>query len=248
MFITPNNEFERIDDLYFKNYKIIQDKRLFCFGTDAVLLADFASVKKNGTVVDLGCGNGIIPLLLCGKKEPQKIIGIEIQEPSAMLAERNVVLNGLSDKITILNADLKEATSLLPKGKFDHVVSNPPYKEKGSGILNPKDSLKIARHEILCELSDIIRTAADLLRFSGTFTLIHRPERLSDILCFMREYGIEAKRLRMVFPTPSLKPDMVLIEGKRGAKPKLTVEPPLILHNPDGSYTKEVMEIYGKES
>lgn len=237
---------ERLDDLVLKGYKIIQNPRLFCFGTDAVLLSWFADVKKGDRVADLGCGNGILELLLFARYDPAFIHGVEIQEESAALAVRNLELNGLSDRARILTGDLLSAPELLPRGIFDHVVCNPPYKERNSGFLNSSDQKSAARHEIFCSLPDVLAVAAALLRFSGRISLIHKPERLGDLLYFMREYKLEAKRLCFVHPAPNTAPAFVLLEGRRGGAPKLTVLPPLYLRDGDGEYTKETIEIYGR--
>lgn len=240
---------ERIDDLQLNGMRIIQNKNLFCFGTDAVLLADFASgsIRKNSYVIDLCSGNGIIPILLSQKTEATKIVGLEIQKKSADLAKRSVRLNKIEDKVEIVCGDLKESESLFGKSKFNFVTCNPPYKEIGGGIINKEDSLTVARHEILCSLEDIIRVSSIILEPYGKLCMIHRPERLPDIICHMRNYHIEPKRLRFIHPLPNKTATMILIEGAYHGKPKLFLEPPLSIHSAPGIYSDEINTIYNRK-
>jgi len=241
--INPN---ERIDDLQFKGLKLIQNTEGFCFGVDAVLLSDFADVKDNARVVDLGTGTGIIPVLLAGKTNAKEIIGVEIQKDIAEMAKRSVALNSLMDRVSILEGDIKNSVSLLGKSTFDVVVSNPPYMNSGGGIVNPKDTKAISRHEILCTLEDVICAASGLLQPSGQFAMVHRPERIVDILCLMRNYKLEPKFLRFVHPSPNKKANLILVKGIRGGKPQLKMMPPLYVFDNDGKYTKEIDEIYDR--
>jgi len=222
------NHFERIDDLENGTF-IIQDKRCFCFGTDAVLLANFAKVKKGGVVLDLCTGNGIIPILLSQKTQARHITGLEIQPESAELARRSVKLNSLENKISIVCGDLKNHADFFAPAGFDHITVNPPYIKNGGGLVNPQDSLAAARHEILCTLRDVICTASVLARVGGKITMIHRPDRLADIICLMREYKIEPKRICMVYPKYGAKANLILIEGTKGGNPHLVMEKPIIL-------------------
>ena len=214
----------RLDDLELNGLKIIQDTDMFCFGIDAVMLANFVNCKKDVKVVDLCTGNGVIPILLSEKISATEITGVEIQEKVAALAEENVRLNGLEEKIKILNQDLKTITELLGKSKFDVVTCNPPYRTNGCGIQNEADTKAIARHEILCSLEDVIRVSADLLKPLGKFFMVHRPDRLCDILCCMREYKIEPKVLQFVQHDKTSAPTHILIEGVYGAKRYLKVK------------------------
>lgn len=236
---------ERIDDLQLKGLRIIQDKSKFCFGTDAILLSSFARVSSGDMVADLGTGTGIIPILLCGKTNARYIRGIEIQHDMVDMARRSVALNGLKDRVDILEGDIKIAHAYLEAGSFDVVVSNPPYKKVGSGMVNPNDKKAIARHEILCTLKDVISAASRLLRFGGRFSMVHRPDRLIDIVCGMREYNIEPKRIQMVHKNQSRPPSLVLIEGILGGKPSLDCLPPLFIYDEDGNYTPQLCKIYG---
>ena len=240
--LKPN---ERIDDLQRNNYKIIQDPERFCFGMDAVLLSGFAKAKEGDRVIDLGTGTGIIPILMEAKTKASDFTGLEIQPESADMAQRSVELNHLESKIRIVTGDIKEASSLFGAATFDVVTSNPPYMTEHHGITNEKSPRAIARHELLCTLEDVISQAAKLLRPGGSFYMVHRPFRLADIMVLMREYHLEPKRMKLVYPYIDKEPNMVLIEGLRGGRPRLTVEKPLIVYKEPGVYTDEIYDIYG---
>ena len=236
---------ERIDNLQRNNYKIIQDPERFCFGMDAILLSGFAKAKEGDRVIDLGTGTGIIPILMEAKTKASDLIGLEIQPESADMAQRSVELNHLESKIRIVTGDIKEASSLFGAATFDVVTSNPPYMTEHHGITNEKSPKAIARHELLCTLEDVISQAARLLRPGGSFYMVHRPFRLVDIMVLMREYHLEPKRMKLVYPYIDKDPNMVLIEGLRGGRPRMTVEKPLIVYKEPGVYTDEIYEIYG---
>ena len=237
-------EGERLDDLGRKGYRIIQNPKKFCFGMDAVLLSAFANAGDGERVIDLGTGNGILPILLEAKTEAKSFVGLEIQEESASLARRSVVYNHLEDKIEIVTGDLRDASNIFGASSFDVVTSNPPYMIGGHGLKNPTDAKMIARHEVLMELSDLIRETARLLKPQGRCYFVHRPFRMVEILSMMHEYRIEPKRLRLVYPYVNKEPNMVLIEGVRGGKPRLTVEKPLIVYERENVYTEEVKRLY----
>lgn len=239
-------ENERVDDLQFKGFKIIQNPNEFCFGVDAVLLSNFAKVKKDSLVLDLGTGTGIIPILIAAKTEAKEIIGVEIQPYLSEMASRSVKLNKIENRVSIMNQDLKNLRDILPLSNFDIITCNPPYKDKGTGIVNPEDGKAIARHEIKCELEDIISIASSLLKFNGKLCLIHRPHRLADIICLMRKYKIEPKRLRMIYPNKNKAPSMILIEGARSGNPELRVLEPLFIFAEDGNYSEEIERIYDR--
>ena len=240
-------ENERIDDLEFKNLKVIQNKNGFCFGMDAVLLSDFAkNIKRNAKVLDLGTGTGIIPILLCGKTELKKVIGVEIQEEVAKMAKKSILLNGLEGRFEILNCNIKELNKIYKKQTFDVIVTNPPYKKQNSGIVNENEKKVISRHEITANLEDFIKIAKDLLKDKGEIYMVHRPERLVDILELMRKYRIEPKLLKMVCPNKNKEPNLVLIKGVKNAKPFLKIEKNLYVYDTENKYTKEILEIYNK--
>ncbi len=237
-------ENERIDDLQFNNLKIIQNKKGFCFGIDAVLLSDFAKRMKNcDFVVDLCTGTGVLPILLSGKTSAKKIVGVEIQPEFAEMATRSVKLNCLEDKIEIINRDLNNLNDAVKSGTVDVVTVNPPYIKKGSGIINEKDTLTIARHEISCTLEDVVRVAARILKSDGEFYMIHKPERLVDIFCVMRKYKIEPKVIKFVHPDKNKLPNLVLVLGKRCGGSFLKFEEPLYVYE-GGTYTDEIYKIY----
>lgn len=236
---------ERVDDLQRNHYQIIQDPGRFCFGMDAVLLSGFAQVKPGEKALDLGTGTGIIPILLEAKTEGDHFTGLEIQPESADMARRSVALNHLEGRIDIVTGDIKEASKLFGASSFEVVTTNPPYMIGKHGIQNPEDAKAIARHEILCELEDVIRESARLLKPQGRFYMVHRPFRLAEIFSKMVEYHIEPKRMKLVYPFVDKEPNMVLIEGLRGGKPRMTVEKPLIVYKEQGVYTDEIYDIYG---
>jgi len=238
------NENERIDDLQYKGLKLIQKKDGFCFGVDAVLLSDFADIKKGARVIDLGTGTGIIPVLLAGKTEAGSITGLEIQPQMAEMAQRSVMLNNLQDRVNILCGDIKMCTEIFGASSFDAIVTNPPYMNSGGGLVNPSDSKAISRHEILCTLEDVVRTSSKLLVPGGQMAMVHRPGRLVDIIFLMRSCRIEPKYLRFVYPSPYKKANLILIKGTKGGNPQLKMLPPLYVYDENGNYSDEINRIY----
>lgn len=270
-------ENERIDDLEFNNLKIIQNKDGFCFGIDSVLISDYAKkdIKKNALGVDLGTGTGIISILLSAKTRLSKIIGIEVQKEVADMAQRSIELNGLQNKIEIKNVNIKNIiqnidNSKLEKRKkqvklgniqtethkekdniwlekFDFVVTNPPYKKLETGKVNESEYKYISRHEVTANLEDFIKVSKYLLKDKGSFFMVHRPDRLVDIIELMRKYKLEPKNIRFIYPSIDKSPNLVLIKGIKNAKPFLKIDKPLIVYNQNGEYTDEIYEIYGKK-
>ena len=236
---------ERIDDLQRNGYRIIQNPDKFCFGMDAVLLSGFVRVKPGARVLDMGTGTGIIPLLVEAKTQAAQISAIEVQEESADMARRSVLLNGLEDKIDMVTGDLREADQFFDAASFDVVTCNPPYMIGQHGLTNPDEPKAIARHEILCTLEDVVRTAAKLLKPGGYYCMVHRPFRLAEIITVMTAYKLEPKRMKLVYPYVDREPNMVLIEGCRGGKPRMTVEKPLIIFKEPNVYTNEICDVYG---
>ncbi|MBQ2257812.1 MAG: tRNA1(Val) (adenine(37)-N6)-methyltransferase [Lachnospiraceae bacterium] len=238
-------ENERIDDLQRNGYRIIQNPEKFCFGMDAVLLSGFTRVKPGANVLDLGTGTGIIPILLEAKTDAAHLSALEIQEESADMARRSVMLNHLENKIDIVTGDIKEADQIFQAASFDVITCNPPYMIGQHGLTNPDAPKAIARHEILCTLEDVVRNAAKLLKPGGSFYMVHRPFRLAEIITVMTKYKLEPKRMQLVHPYVDKEPNMVLIEGCRGGRPRMTVEKPLIVYKEPNVYTDEIYDVYG---
>jgi tRNA1Val (adenine37-N6)-methyltransferase len=238
-------EDERIDDLQRNGYHIIQKKNGFCFGMDAVLLSGFATVKKGERAIDLGTGTGIIPILLTAKTEGEHFTGLEIQSEVADMAARSVRLNGLEDRLDIVQGDIREASRLFGKASFDVVTSNPPYMTDTHGLKNPDLPKAIARHEVLCTLEDVVREASLLLRTGGRLYMVHRPRRLAEIISVLRQYNLEPKRMKMVHPFIDKEANMVLIEAVRGGGVMMNVEAPVIVFQAPGVYSEEIVTTYG---
>ena len=238
---------ERIDDLQRKGYKIIQNPEKFCFGMDAVLLSSFVFIKEGETVLDMGTGTGVIPILLEAKTEGKHFTGLEIQTESAKMAERSVALNSLEEKIDIVEGDIKEATKIFGKNIFNVVTVNPPYMNDLHGIKNPDMPKAIARHEVLCTLDDVVREASGVLKQNGRLYMVHRPHRLVEIIQAMKTYKLEPKRIRFVHPYEDKEANMVLIEALKGGKSMVKVEKPLIVYKDVNVYTDELLEMYGND-
>lgn len=218
---------ERTDDLGLDGLRLIQDTDLFCFGTDSVLLSDFVRAGSGSTVVDLCTGNGIIPVLLSSKTKAERIYGIELQQPSYNLAVKNVALNHLEDKLEFIHDDIKNWEKYFRCGSIDVVTCNPPYMPAKSGFTNPKDEKAIARHEIMIDIEGIMEVSSKLLKFGGHIYMVHRADRLCDIISAMRKRKIEPKRLAFIHPSPEKAPNLILVDGMVGANPSLKIENPI---------------------
>ena len=241
-------ENERIDDLQINNLKIIQNKNGFCFGIDSVLLSDFAkTIKKNSEVLDLGTGTGIISILLSAKSMPKSIIGVEIQENVADMAERSIELNNLEDKIKIINDDIKRLIKILPNNSYDAIVTNPPYMKNNTGLQNENYEKLISRHEVECTIGDIAKVSSILLKDKGEIYMVHRPDRLVDIVEVFRKNKLEIKTIRLIHPKANEQANLILIKAVKNGKPFLKIEKPLYIYNADGTYTPEIREIYNKK-
>ena len=239
-------------DILKNGFKILQDTEGFQFGIDAVLLADFAmgrGLKPGEKVIDLGTGTGIIPLLMAAATENLEtspdFTGLEVQEASAEMAARSVALNGLEGKIRIRHGDLRNVAGLFDRHSFNVVTCNPPYMIDAHGRGNELDAKTIARHEVLCTLEDVVAAADYLLAPHGRFFMIHRPFRLPEIFESLASHKLEPKRMRLIHPFADKEPNMVMIEARKNAKRRLTIEPPLIVRYDDGNYTAEIRQIYG---
>ena len=240
-------ENERIDDLELNNLKIIQNKNGFCFGMDSVLLSDFAkNIKPNTIDIDLGTGTGILTILLSAKTKASKIVGIEIQEDVANMANRSVELNNLQNRLEIICENIKNLKNVYETNSFDAIVTNPPYKTKGTGGINELKSKLISRHEITADLEDFISISSYLLKDQSNIYMVHRPERLVDILSIFRKYKLEPKELKLVQPNCGKAPNLVLIKATKNAKPFLKIDKPLYIYKSDGTYTEELLKIYNK--
>ena len=246
-------EKERIDDLGIDNLKIIQNKDYFCFGIDSVLLANFVVSNNNrNVIVDLCSGSGVISVIISAKKKYSKIFGVELQDEMYDLLKRNISLNSLEDKIIPIHDDIKSIEKIRKKvievtgnRAIDIIVCNPPYKKTKTGISNPNNVKYIARHEIMCNLEDVFKTASLLLNNKGKLYIVHKPERLVDLLEIARRYKLEAKRLKLVQPNLELKPSIVLIEYVKNGGNEIIIEKPIIEYTESGEYTKEIYDIYG---
>lgn len=233
-----------VNDLIgYKNRKIIQDPEMFNFSLDSVLLPNFITINENiKQILDIGTGNAPIPLILSTKTKAN-IIGYEIQKEVSLLAKESIEINNLQNQITIINDDIKNNT--YETEKFDIITCNPPYFEvKDKSKFNKNDYKTIARHEVSLTLEEILKISKKLLKNGGTLGLVHRPERLIDILFQMRKYNIEPKKIRLVYPKKEKEANILLIEGKKNGKKGLKILPPLYSHNEDGTYTEEIQRYF----
>lgn len=238
---------ERIDDLEFKNLKIIQNKNEFCFGMDSILLSDFAKeIKQNSNVLDLGTGTGILPILLSGRIENTNFFGIEIQEKMAEMASRSIKLNNLENRVKIINEDIKNLNNIFKKNTFDVVITNPPYKKINCGLKNENEGKLISKHEIKCDLEDIISASKNMLKDKGILYLVHRPERIVDICEILRKYKIEPKKIKLIYPKINKEANLVLIKAVKNANKFLKIERPLVVYNENGEYSNDILKIYNK--
>ncbi|MBC7088466.1 MAG: tRNA1(Val) (adenine(37)-N6)-methyltransferase [Tissierellales bacterium] len=232
----------QIDFVPGTGYKIFQNRQFFSFGVDAIILSNFAQPK--GIVFDLGTGNAIIPLRIVNNSEVKKIYGIEIQKDVYELAKKSIEINQLIDKIELINEDINNLPQIFPKAIADTIITNPPYMKLGNALINTSINHAIARHEINLSLEKLIEISNYLLKPNGKFFMIHRPNRMVDVMYMMRYYNIEPKYLRMVKPKPSANPNLFLIEGLKGGNKELRVLYELSVYDEDGNYTKEMIEMY----
>ena len=240
-------ENERIDDLEYKNLKIIQKNDGFCFGIDSVLLSDFAKEIKNGSkVLDLGTGTGILSILLCAKTKLSKIIGIEIQKDMADMAKRSCIINNLQDRFEVMNENIKELKGKINKNGFDAIVMNPPYMGLNSGKTNENMKKLISRHEITATLEDFIIASKGFLKDKGCLYIVHRPNRLVDLTYLLRKYKLEPKVLRFVHSKAESAANLVLIKAVKNGRPFLKISEPLYVYDKSGNYTNEILKIYNK--
>lgn len=241
-----NTVMERIDDLQYENLKIIQNPEWFCFGVDSVLLTEFArDIKRNSRIIDLGTGTGILSILMSKKVNAQKIVGVELQGDVAEMATRSVKINGLENIISIVRSDLKDLK--FENNSFDVVITNPPYKKAGTGIDNKNEKQRISRYETTANLDEWLKIASRLLKDFGSFYMVYRTDRLTELIENMKKYKLEIKRMRFVYSNEQSQSNLVLIKAVKGAKVFAKIEKPLIIYNMDGTYTDEIMQVYNKK-
>lgn len=228
MYILVEKMNQRIEEIG-GGLKIIQSPDLFSFGTDAVLLSKFVSLRKDDRVLDLGAGTGLIPFMLLQRRKLNNVVALELQPALVELCRKSVKLNNLEDIIKVVQGDIRKVRILFPPETFDLVTSNPPYLPITGSLLNIKKGVAVARHELCCKLEDVIKAFSWLVRYGGKAALVHRPQRLSDIICLLRENGLEPKRVQLVYPRPSREANILLVEAEKGAKPGLQMLAPLIL-------------------
>ena len=215
------------------------------FGTDAVILAYFASPKRKDKAIDMGSGCGIIPFLWLRDKEQSPVHCLDIQQNAIEQINYSIKENSFEERLFPHLCDLRKINDEFKAESFTLVTMNPPYKPVNTGFESLSESARIARHEVCCNIEDAVKAASYLLTYSGRFCMCHRPERLVDALCIMREYKLEPKRLRFVFDKEGEEPFLFLVEGKKGAKPFLRVEAPLIIKNKESKFTDEMLKVYG---
>lgn len=230
-----------------ENGPLFEQAEHFRLGTDSVLLADFVNIGTRKRGIDLGCGSGILPLLLLVRSDRLHMTGLEINPEAARVADANIAANALEERCDIVTGDIRRCRELFRTGQFDLVVANPPYFTAGSGKQSPDADKAAARSEKLCSLEDICRAASYLCRTGGAFCLVHRAERLADVICLLRETGFEPKRLRTVSHSAEKEPSLVLIEARRGAGSGLKIMPPLFICGDDGRESAEIKRIYHRE-
>lgn len=238
-------EGERIDEIGFGGLKLIQKPEEFCYGVDAVILADFAAARPAERIVDLGTGTGIIPHILSHKTKAKKIYGIEYQKDSCRRAVRSAQLNGLEERLSFIEANVAQFDQL--RGWADAVTCNPPYMPGNGGITNSSRAKTIARHETVGSLEDFVSCAERLLRDRGDFFMVHRPGRLVDIFSLCRAYGLEPKRMRLVAPKPGQIPNIVLLHCVKGGGPELRLMENLYVYRQKGVYSNEIQQIYERK-
>lgn len=236
----------REDDTGFRGYILLQDPDTFCYGVDAVLLADYGRAAPAERLLDLGSGNGAAALIAMGKYGPVSAVGVEVQERQVALARESARRNGLEDRLRFVQGDVLNIRELVSEESFDVVLCNPPYSEAGRGIVSANHAAYIARHETTAALADFVRAAAYALKTGGRFVTVHRPSRLPDVFETCRACGLEPKRMRMVLPRPGAAPNIVLVSAVKGGGKELTVDPPLCVRDENGAYSDELQRIYGR--
>ncbi len=235
---------ERLDDLQLAGMKILQKEDGFRFGMDAVLLADFARVEPKDVAADFGTGTGILPLLLLGRGKGRHIHAFEIQPDMADMAARTMALNGITDKVTVHALPVEEALSVLEPCSVDSIICNPPYGTPGTTLLNPSDTLRLARHQTAEGLSAWLKMAHRLLKGKGRLSMVYPAPRMLELMQSMEQARLVPKRFRLIYPAAHKPANLVMVEAVKDAKPMLHPEPPLVVYEADGSMTEELKRIY----
>ena len=238
---------ERIDDLLLDDLELIQHPDHFCFSLDAVLLADFINPSAGDQVLDIGTGTGIIPHLIQAKYELDEVCGIDIQAQMVDMAKRSAEYNDLTEKLNFIELDLREALDYFGTETFAYIISNPPYLKENSGQISPKESVALARHELECDLEDVVKVSNQLVKYGGKVAYVYRSQRLNELIAVMEKYNLTCKRMRMVHSTINSPAELVLVEAKKGGGTNLEVMPPLFIYDQEGNYTSEINEIYNVE-
>ena len=238
-------ENERLDDLEYNDLKLIQNKNGYKFSTDSVILANFGHAKPNDVYLDLCSGSGVVAILFSCKNNLKKSYAIELQPQLADMAKRSIEYNGLSERIEVVNDDLSNLDKIFGCEKVDVITINPPYNEVGQ--TSELDEIAIATHEIKTNLETIAKMSSKVLKFGGKLYMVHRADRLASIVYELKNYKLEPKVLRIVYPKEGKEPNLVLIEAKKGAKSGIKIMQPLILNNPDGTETEELRKIYSRK-
>lgn len=236
----------RLDDLEYNNLKLWQDADGYCFTSDAVLLANLVRASKNDIVVDFGCGNGIISILVAGKTTAKKVLGVEIQESSYLLAKKNVEYNKLQDRVEIIHSDINDIVDILGKESVGIVVCNPPYFAEKSGQKRLSESVALARHESSCTLDSIVQNAGQILKFGGKLFMIHKCERMAEVIFSMVKHDLSPKKMTLIYPKADKRPDTFVIEGKKCGQSGMTVDS-LVVYNGDGTMTDQAKILYNKK-
>ena len=235
---------ERIDRLGYQGLQIIQNPAVFKFTLDAFLLTGFIRPKSSETIIDLGTGGGVLPLLLAGQDRVTQVTGVEIQPDLADMARRSVQLNQLENQVTIINGDLREIHRQLPNNGFHWVVTNPPYYPAGAGIVSENPALAMAKFEVACTLKDWVQAASRLVKGNGRVAVIYPTERLAELMTTMVHYHLTPKRLCFVYSYPDTESNLVLLEARPGGKTGLQVLPPLYIYSQPGEYTERMNQIF----
>jgi len=242
----PIGEDERLDELFDGRLRIIQKKEGYRFSVDAILLAHFSSQLSANSIIDLGTGSGVIPLILARKGTVPTIVGVEVQEEMADMAKRTIALNGFTERVSILHEDLKELRNRFNASSFDLVVSNPPYYPVGDGRINPDEQKAIARHEILAKMGDVISIAHYLVKPSGIVVIIFPAKRLVDLLDSLKEFDFKPELLQIIYSHEHDEGKLVIVKSCKGGNPELEIKEPFFIYEAEGVYSEEMQKIYGE--